>query len=138
MNIDKNNNRRVVWRTAKSNLLGNRLYSFFTVLTIILAVSLISGLAMVQKSAETEKQKILDTMQQVMYMNITDRQMEGLAGDRQTELLVPYKEGGEIKESGVKMYPFYIESRSSELSLSLPRMGKCRNRKMRLLWISSF
>ena len=55
MNIDKNNNRRVVWRTAKSNLLGNRLYSFFTVLTIILAVSLISGLAMVQKSAETEK-----------------------------------------------------------------------------------
>lgn len=124
MSIDKNNNRGVVWRVAGSNLMGNKLHSFFTVLTIILAVSLISGLAMVQKSGEKEKQRILDTMQQVMYMNITDRQMEGLAGDRQTELLVPYKEGSEIKESGVKMYPFYIESRSSGIVTFTPQDGK--------------
>ena len=56
MSIDKNNNRGVVWRVAGSNLMGNKLHSFFTVLTIILAVSLISGLAMVQKSGEKEKQ----------------------------------------------------------------------------------
>lgn len=124
MNIDKNNNRRVVWRTAKSNLLGNRLYSFFTVLTIILAVSLISGLAMVQKSAETEKQKILDTMQHVMYMNITEQQMQGLSEDEQTEMMVPYKEGSEVKEDGVKLYPFYIESHSSGIVTYTPAEGK--------------
>ena len=72
MSMDRNNNRGVVWRVAGSNLLGNKLYSFFTVLTIILAVSLISGLAMVQKSTEREKQQILNSMQHVMYMDVTD------------------------------------------------------------------
>ena len=106
MSMDRNNNRGVVWRVAGSNLLGNKLYSFFTVLTIILAVSLISGLAMVQKSTEREKQQILNSMQHVMYMDVTDEQMKGLAEDALTEIMVPYKEGREVKEEGVKMYPF--------------------------------
>ena len=128
MSMDRNNNRGVVWRVAGSNLLGNKLYSFFTVLTIILAVSLISGLAMVQKSTEREKQQILNSMQHVMYMDVTDEQMKGLAEDALTEIMVPYKEGREVKEEGVKMYPFYI----------LRQRETCRSRKMKSLWTDSF
>ena len=123
MSMDRNNNRGVVWRVAGSNLLGNKLYSFFTVLTIILAVSLISGLAMVQKSTEREKQQILNSMQHVMYMDVTDEQMKGLAEDALTEIMVPYKEGREVKEEGVKMYPFYIESHSSGIVTYTPTEG---------------
>lgn len=124
MSMDRNNNRGVVWRVAKSNLMGNKLHSFFTVLTIILAVSLISGLAMVQKSGEKEKQQILDTMQHVMYMNITEQQMDGLADDPQTDVLVPYKEGSEIKENAAKIYPFYIESHGSSIVTYTPAEGR--------------
>ena len=123
MSMDRNNNRGVVWRVAGSNLLGNKLYSFFTVLTIILAVSLISGLAMVQKSTEREKQQILNSMQHVMYMDVTDEQRKGLAEDALTEIMVPYKEGREVKEEGVKMYPFYIESHSSGIVTYTPTEG---------------
>ena len=63
-------------------------------------------------------------MQHVMYMNITEQQMQGLSEDEQTEMMVPYKEGSEVKEDGVKLYPFYIESHSSGIVTYTPAEGK--------------
>lgn len=113
--------------------------AFSLVLTIILADSLISGLAMVQKSTEREKQQILNSMQHVMYMDVTDEQMKGLAEDALTEIMVPYKEGREVKEEGVKMYPFYIRKPQQRHQLPILRQREtCRSRKMKSLWTDSF
>lgn len=59
MKLERNNNAACIRKVAKSNVMSNRLYSLFTVLTIILAISLTAGITLVQQVRKLKNKKFL-------------------------------------------------------------------------------
>ena len=56
----------IVKKLAKRNVSSNRIFCFFNVLTIALAISLIVGISLFQQGSKISEQKILNQMQQAM------------------------------------------------------------------------
>ena len=94
MKLDANNNSRIIYRIARSNLAGKKLYTFFSVLTITLSLTFVLTIMLFLQETQTAERRMLGQMQHVMYMNMTKQQMEQAAKDERIELLLPYKEGG--------------------------------------------
>ncbi len=91
MGLNKNNNRRLLFRLAKNNLLSKKLSAFFSALSILLAVLLVSTLSLYLMGYHFAEQQILEKMQHVIYMNVTAEQAEELGNDERVQLSVPYK-----------------------------------------------
>lgn len=68
MKLDANNNSRIIYRIAKSNLTSRRLYTFFSILTIILSVTFITAAVLFLQGTMTAERRMLENMQQVMFM----------------------------------------------------------------------
>lgn len=125
MKLDANNNQRILYRIAKSNLLGKKLYSFFSFLSIALSVTFVTVLALFLLGTQTAEKRMLDNMQQVMFMDVTESQMEELASDSRTELMVPYKEGGEnFTLDGVKYSLNHLKSQPDQIQTYTLAEGK--------------
>lgn len=110
MGLEKNNNSRIIYRVAKSNLLGKKLYSFISALTIMLAISFISALALFWAGTKTAESRALDSMQHVMFEKVSENTMQEMAEDPGVELLLPYKFLEEQESGGVKFSLYYMES----------------------------
>ena len=67
--LTRNNNRAVIPKVAKSNLKGNRIYTFFSAFTIVLAIALLSGMILTVLGMKTAQRRILDQMQHVMFID---------------------------------------------------------------------
>lgn len=91
MGLNKNNNRRLLFRLARNNLLSKKLSAFFSALSILLAVLLVSTLSLYLMGYHFAEQQILEKMQHVIYMNVTAEQAEELGNDERVQLSVPYK-----------------------------------------------
>ncbi len=91
MGLNKNNNRRLLFRLAKNNLLSKKLSAFFSALSILLAVLLVSTLSLYLMGYHFAEQQILEKMQHVIYMDVTAEQVEKLGNDERTALSIPYK-----------------------------------------------
>lgn len=91
MGLNKNNNRQLLFRLAKNNLLSKKLSAFFSALSILLAVLLVSTLSLYLMGYHFAEQQILEKMQHVIYMNVTAEQVEELGNDERVQLSVPYK-----------------------------------------------
>lgn len=69
----------IVKKLAKRNVSSNRIFCFFNVLTIALAISLIVGISLFQQGSKISEQKILNQMQQGYHRGAysrTDRSSE--------------------------------------------------------------
>ncbi len=53
MKLDSNNNRGIIYRIAKSNLMGNKLYSLFAFLSIFLSVAFVSTMILFLQGTQT-------------------------------------------------------------------------------------
>lgn len=125
MKLDANNNQGILYRIAKSNLQGKKLYSFFSFLSIALSVTFVTVLALFLLGTQTAEKRMLDNMQQVMFMDVTESQMEALASDSRTELMIPYKEGGEeFTLDGVKYSLNYLKSQPDQIQTYTPAAGR--------------
>ena len=91
MGLNKNNNRRLLFRLAKNNLLSKKLSAFFSALSILLAVLLVSTLSLYLMGYHFAEQQILEKMQHVIYMDVTAEQVEELGNDERAQLSIPYK-----------------------------------------------
>lgn len=91
MGLNINNNRRLLFRLAKNNLLSKKLSAFFSALSILLAVLLVSTLSLYLMGYHFAEQQILEKMQHVIYMNVAAEQVEELGNDERTQLSIPYK-----------------------------------------------
>ena len=60
----ENDTSAIVKKLAKRNVSSNRIFCFFNVLTIALAISLIVGISLFQQGSKISEQKILNQMQQ--------------------------------------------------------------------------
>lgn len=125
MKLDSNNNEGIIYRIAKSNLMGKKLYTFFTLLSIVLSISFVSAMVFFLQGKQIAEKRMLGSMQHVMFMNISEEQMEKIEEDPQTEIMVPYKEGGEVfKAEGVKYRYNYLESQSEKIKTFVPVEGR--------------
>lgn len=125
MKLDANNNSRIIYRIARSNLAGKKLYTFFSVLTITLSLTFVLTIMLFLQETQTAERRMLGQMQHVMYMNMTKQQMEQAAKDERIELLLPYKEGGEAFETdGVKYSFTYQKSQAEQIWTYVPAEGK--------------
>lgn len=116
MRLDQNNNHKIIYRIAKNNLLAKKMTSFISLLTILLAVTLVSALALFMTGTKTAKEQILNYMQHVMYMDVTDEQIQDLASDKKTEICVPYKKyEKEFETKGVKYSFIYWDSHKEKI-----------------------
>lgn len=111
MRLDKNNNGKILFRIAKSNLLSRPLASFFSLLSIILATTLMLTVTLYLTGTDEAEKQILDQMQHVMYMNITEEQVSEIAAYGKTEMTVPYKPcETEFETDGVRFSLVYYDS----------------------------
>lgn len=116
MNLNTNNNHKIIYRIAKNNLLSKKVSSLISLLSILLAVTLVSTLALVITGTQTAEKQVLDDMQHVMYMDITDEQLQGLASDNRTEICVPYKHyEKEFQTDNVEYSFLYFESHADKI-----------------------
>ena len=91
MGLDKNNNSRIIYRIARNNLLSRKLSSFFSALSVFLAVVLTTVISLYVTGYQHAERRILDQMQQVLYMNVTEAQAADMASDDRMEAFVLYK-----------------------------------------------
>lgn len=91
MRLDRNNNNLVLYRIARNNLMSKKLSSFFSAVSIFLAVTLVATISLYITGYKIADEKILDKMQHVIYMHVTSGQVEGMADDSRIEEAVPYK-----------------------------------------------
>ncbi len=125
MKLDANNNSRIIYRIAKSNLTGSRVYTFFSGLTIVLSVTFIMVITLFLQGTQTAEKRMLQNMQHVIYMNVSKEQMEKLAADERTELVIPYKaNGAEFEISGVNYEFIYMKSQKDKIQTYVPAEGK--------------
>ncbi len=109
MKLERNNNAACIRKVAKSNVMSNRLYSLFTVLTIILAISLTAGITLVQQGKEIKEQKILANMQQVGIGNLSKKQIASLEKEASAECVLPYKNSSSFRMGDTKIEAVYYE-----------------------------
>ncbi len=106
MGLNKNNNRRLLFRIAKNNLLTKNLSSLFSALSILLAVVLVSTLSLYLVGYQFAEQQILDKMQHVIYLNVTADLAEELGNDERIDISIPYKYNDTDFQTGDVSYHF--------------------------------
>ena len=106
MGLNKNNNRRLLFRIAKNNLLTKKLSSLFSALSILLAVVLVSTLSLYLVGYQFAEQQILDKMQHVIYLNVTADLAEELGNDERIDISIPYKYNDTDFQTGDVSYHF--------------------------------
>lgn len=107
MNLNKNNNRMVIYRIAKNNLTAKKMSSFFSMLSILSAITFVSTLSLFLTGTQTAEKNILDRMQHVMYTNITKEQLQRMASDERMERCDPYKAPEQTFQSQDVKYRLY-------------------------------
>ena len=63
MKLDANNNGRIIYRIAKSNLTGKKMYSIFSALSIALSITFVSAMVLFLQGMQTVEKRMLDNMQ---------------------------------------------------------------------------
>lgn len=91
MGFDKNNNEGLLYRIARNNLLSKKLSSFFCALSVFLAVTLASTVSLYVSGYQLAEKRMLEQMQHVLYMNVTEKQAQELGNDSRIAESVPYK-----------------------------------------------
>ncbi len=111
MKLDKNNNNKILYRIAKNNLLAKKSSSFISLLSILFVTALISTLVLFILGQQMAENQILDNMQHIMYIDVTDKQIENITSDAKVELCVPYKHvERNFQISNLKCSFSYLES----------------------------
>ena len=90
MKLDANNNGRIIYRIARSNLTGSKVYTLFSGLTIILSITFIMVMSLFLQGTQTAEERMLKNMQHVLYINVPRERIEELATDERTELSVGF------------------------------------------------
>lgn len=125
MRMDKNNNSKIIYKLAKNNLQSKKLSSIISLVSIITVTSLIMGFILIIIGRQTSEKQILDNMQHVIYMNVTNDQIESISNDEKVDICVPYKQLEKVFEIKGKKYNLnYSDSHSNKINTYIVEMGK--------------
>ncbi|MDO5294526.1 MAG: FtsX-like permease family protein [bacterium] len=105
----KNNNKKVSITLAKQSLKASRMRNIFILITIILSVGLLAGLAFSSDAYDTEYKRSLANGSQVIYQDVSTDQIEPLENDEKIELATAIKRGKSFEANDYILIPYYIE-----------------------------
>lgn len=100
MGLRANNNQTAIKRLAKNSIRNGKMRNFFVVFTIVLSVSLLIVMALVQSGYKIATQRIVDKMQHVIYMEVSEEAIQKLSESEQVSYLALLKDGQSIEEDG--------------------------------------
>lgn len=104
--------RKIAFRSLKVGKMRN----IFIIITVAMTAALISGIAGFAAGVEKEEERQLDSMQHVVYREVTDEQMKALRKDGRTEELAAYKQGVSFETDGYALCAGYFEAGTKIIS----------------------
>lgn len=107
--LNNNNNGRLIKKFAARSLKSARMRNMFTLLTIILSVALISGLALFVFGTRQADKNQLEKMQHVLYENLSPAQAAKLQTDPRITDSVQLKSGTHSEIDDYTIQPLYVE-----------------------------
>lgn len=114
----KNNNSGVIARLAKSSLKSSKMRNFFIILTIALSVSLLTGIALFFMGMNEKEMRQLETMQHVIYHDITQEQIAGLESNSQVADIRLFKSGKSSEIENYIVSPMYLEQKKTGMAIT--------------------
>lgn len=106
----KNNNAGIVRKISFRSLKSGKMRNIMTVAAIALAAALISGLSGFTSGIEKEEERQLASMQHVIYMDVSEKQIEALRKDGRTEDLLTGKQGNIFECDGYTIRAGYFSN----------------------------
>lgn len=110
MSLSTNNNEKVIHNIANNSLKASRTRNIFTILTITLAISFIIVMGLSTMNYRNYEKQILAKMQDCMYYNLNEEQINGIKENENVDSVTLVKQGAPIIKNNIKMLPSYCES----------------------------
>lgn len=120
----KNNNSKIVRKIALRSLKSGKMRNIFVIITIAMTAALISGLAGLSAGNKKEEERKLSSVQQVVYMNITDEQIENLQKDERIEEMVLYKSGSSFEADGYILNAGYFQNNTGRIKTPVTEISE--------------
>ncbi len=111
----RNNNQTVIRKIALSSLKSSKMRNLFIILTVILSVSLLSGLALFVTGVEESEKRLLNTMQHVIYQRVNAEQIASLEDDPRIDSFLLFKRGKGFEVDNYILTPMYYEQKNTPM-----------------------
>lgn len=113
-------NKKTISNLAKSSLKVYKMRNIFTLITIVLSVSFIAGIAFLSSALQETNRRELSLRQQVIYHQVSEEKIERIRNYEQIKESQAFKKGKSFEVQDYILLPYYIESSfSSMLSLNI-------------------
>ncbi|MEG2017469.1 MAG: ABC transporter permease, partial [Clostridium sp.] len=112
----KNNNKKIPYKLAKESLKSSKLRNIFMLITIVLSVSLLSGLAFMSSAMKEIYHKELAERQHVIYHQVTEKQIIEIKEDSIIKTSSEFKTGKSFEVDNYILRPYYIEANDAPMA----------------------
>lgn len=100
---------------SKQSLKSSRMRNFFVMITIVLASALLTAILMFAAGQKQQLKNDLSHVQQVVFFNLTDKQVEHLQADQRISYQIRAKLGVRTQMDGFDVMPCYLSDLSEEI-----------------------
>ena len=100
---------------SKQSLKSSRMRNFFVMITIVLASALLTAILMFAAGQKQQLKNDLSHVQQVVFFNLTDKQVEHLQVDQRISYQIRAKLGVRTQMDGFDVMPCYLSDLSEEI-----------------------
>lgn len=111
----ENDTSQIVKKYAKRSISQSRIRTFLSILTIALAVALLSGFALSVIGMETESKREMLVSSQMLYHNLSSEQMQSLRQDERISDSKIYMQAANTQIDNYLVIPVYIEQNDSQI-----------------------
>lgn len=111
-----NNNKKISYKLAKQSLKESKMRNIFILVTIVLSVSLLSGIIFFSNAIVETEHKELSKRQHVIYEEVTENQIAEIKGDSRISESSEYKAGKSFEVDNYILMPYYKEDSDSKIS----------------------
>ena len=100
---------------SKQSLKSSRMRNFFVMITIVLASALLTAILMFAAGQKQQLKNDLSHVQQVVFFNLTDKQVVHLQADQRISYQIRAKLGVRTQMDGFDVMPCYLSDLSEEI-----------------------
>lgn len=111
----KVNSKKTINKLVNSNLKKYKMRNLFTIITIILSVSLISVFAFMESAIDESNRKDFAKRQHVIYHEVTENQIDQISNNPQISAAKEFKKGQSFEVDDYILVPYYLEASSSPI-----------------------
>lgn len=116
----KNNNKKIIYKLSFQSLKSSKMRNIFILITIMLSVSLLSGLVFFVYGTKEIERKSFEKRQHVIYEDVTQEQIQQIKQEERITNATEYKWGKSFEVDHYVLIPYYLEQeKSSFFSLDI-------------------